>query len=416
MRFIAYNLFLYYHAKTQSRKENNKINPMTHQNHSFDTRSIHVGEEPEYLEGSNNEVVAPIVLSSTFARKKVMNHGRFEYSRTSNPTRLALEKRYASLEQTKYGLSLASGLAAETLLLFTLLKPGDHIIGFDDLYGGTKRLLNQWKEQYDLQVTLVDAAQPSIVEEAIQPRTKLIWLESPTNPLLKVCDIAAIAEIAHRHNLLVIVDNTFLSPYFQNPILLGADIVVHSVTKYIGGHSDVIGGAVMLNNDALFEKLKFNQNALGMIPSPFDCYLVLRGLKTLSLRMERHQSNALAVATYLEKHPKVERVYYPGLPSHPQYALNARQASGYGGMVSFEIKGGEKEAVQFLESLELFTLAESLGGVESLIEHPALMTHSSITQKERELAGIKDSLIRISVGVEDITDLINDLEQAFGNI
>ena len=389
---------------------------MTNQNHSFDTRSIHIGEEPEYLEGSNNEVVAPIYLSSTFARKQVKNHGRFEYSRTSNPTRLALEKRYASLEQTRFGLGLASGLAAETLLLFTLLKPGDHIIGFDDLYGGTKRLLNQWKEQYDLQVTLVDATQPELIEKAIQPRTKLVWLESPTNPLLKVCDIAAISEIAHRNNLLVIVDNTFLSPYFQNPTLLGADIVCHSVTKYIGGHSDVIGGAVMLNDEKLYEKLKFNQNALGMVPSPFDCYLVLRGLKTLSLRMERHQSNAMAIATYLENHTKVERVYYPGLPSHPQFALNATQASGFGGMVSFEIKGGEKEAVQFLESLELFTLAESLGGVESLIEHPALMTHSSITKKERELAGIKDSLIRVSVGVEDKTDLIDDLQQAFERI
>ena len=389
---------------------------MTHTNHSFDTRSIHVGEEPEYLEGSNNEVVAPIVLSSTFARKQVMNHGRFEYSRTSNPTRLALEKRYASLEQTKYGLSLASGVAAESLLLFTLIKPGDHIIGFDDLYGGTKRLFNQWKEQYDLQVSLVDATRPYLIEEAINSRTKLVWLESPTNPLLKVCDIAAISEIAHRHNLLVIVDNTFLSPYFQNPTLLGADIVCHSVTKYIGGHSDAIGGAIMLNDDTLYGKLKFNQNALGMVPSPFDCYLVLRGLKTLSLRMERHQSNAIAIASFLENHPKVERVYYPGLPSHPQYSLNLKQASGFGGMVSFEIKGGEKEAVQFLESLELFTLAESLGGVESLIEHPALMTHSSITKEERELAGIKDSLIRVSVGVEDKNDLIKDLENGFEKI
>ena len=378
---------------------------MTNKNHSFDTRSIHIGEEPEYLEGSNNEVVAPIYLSSTFARKKVKDHGRFEYSRTSNPTRLALEKRYASLEQTRFGLGLASGLAAETLLLFTLLKPGDHIIGFDDLYGGTKRLLNQWTAQYDLQVSLVDATRPELIEKAIQQRTKLIWLESPTNPLLKVCDIAAISEIAHRHNLLVIVDNTFLSPYFQNPILLGADIVCHSVTK-----------AIMLNDEKLYEKLKFNQNALGMVPSPFDCYLVLRGLKTLSLRMERHQSNAMAIATYLENHSKVTRVYYPGLPSNPQFELNRTQASGFGGMVSFEIKGGEKEAVQFLESLELFTLAESLGGVESLIEHPALMTHASITKKERELAGIKDSLIRVSVGVEDISDLLKDLELAFEKI
>lgn len=389
---------------------------MTKENYSFDTRSIHIGEGPEFLEGSKNEVVAPIYLSSTYARKEVKNPGYFQYSRSNNPTRFALEKRYASLERTKYGLGFASGLAAEATLLFTLLNPGDHVIGFDDLYGGTKRLLNQWQEKYNVAVSLVDATQPSLVEEAIQPNTKFIWLETPTNPLLKVCDIAAISEIAHRHHLLVIVDNTFLSPYFQNPAVLGADIVVHSITKYIAGHSDVIGGAIMLNDDQLHEKLKFNQNALGVVPSPFDCYLVLRGLKTLSLRMEKHQSNALAIAEYLEKHPKVDKVYYPGLKSHPQYPLNVKQAKGFGGMISFEIKGGEKEAVTFLESLELFALAESLGGVESLIEHPTLMTHSSITQEEREAAGIKDSLIRVSIGVEDKADLIGDLEQAFGKI
>jgi cystathionine gamma-lyase len=389
---------------------------MTQQNHSFDTRSIHIGEEPVFSEGSNNEVVAPIYLSSTYARKDVKNPGQFQYSRSSNPTRFALEKRYASLEQTTYGLGYASGLAAEAALLFTLLKPGDHVIGFDDLYGGTKRLFNMWKEKYDLRVSLVDATQPHLIEEAILPETRLVWLETPTNPLLKVCDIAAISEIAHRHDLLVIVDNTFLSPYFQNPSALGADIVVHSVTKYIAGHSDVIGGAIMLNDQKLYERLKYNQNALGSVPSPFDCYLVLRGLKTLSLRMDKHQSNAFAIAQYLENHPKVARVYYPGLLSHPQYELNKKQAKGFGGMVSFEIKGGEKEAVAFLESLELFTLAESLGGVESLIEHPALMTHASITLAERELAGIKDSLIRVSIGVEDKADLINDLEQAFKKV
>ena len=389
---------------------------MKKQYYSFDTRSIHIGEKPEFLDGSKNEVVAPIYLSSTYARKEVKNHGQFEYSRSSNPTRFALEKRYASIEQTTYGLGFASGLAAEATVLFTLLKPGDHIIGFDDLYGGTKRLFKQWKDQYNISVSLVDATKPHLVEEAVQPGTKLIWLESPTNPLLKVCDINVISEIAHRHNALVIVDNTFLSPYFQNPSVLGADIVVHSITKYIAGHSDVIGGAIMLNDEELYEKIRFNQNALGAVPSPFDCYLVLRGLKTLSVRMDKHQSNALEIAGYLEGHPKVERVYYPGLQSHPQYSLNLRQAKGFGGMISFEIKGGEKEAVQFLESLELFTLAESLGGVESLIEHPALMTHSSITKKERELAGIKDSLIRVSIGIEDKDDLIADLEQAFNKI
>ena len=389
---------------------------MSHKDFSFDTRAIHVGEGAEFLEGSKNEVVAPIYLSSTYARKEVKNPGFFQYSRSQNPTRFSLEQRYASLEETTYGLGFASGLAAEAAILFALLKPGDHVIGFDDLYGGTKRLFHQWEEKYGITVTLVDASLPKNVEDAILPQTKLVWLESPSNPLLKVCDIKAIADIAHRHQLLVIVDNTFLSPYFQKPAALGADVVVHSITKYIAGHSDVIGGAIMLNDKDLYEKIKFCQNSLGVVPSPFDCYLVLRGLKTLSLRMEKHQSNALAIATYLENHPKVARVYYPGLKSHPQYEIGLRQASGFGGMISFEIAGGEKEAVLFLESLNLFTLAESLGGVESLIEHPALMTHSSITAKERELAGIKDSLIRVSIGVEDKKDLIADLEQAFGLI
>jgi cystathionine gamma-lyase len=389
---------------------------MSHKDHSFDTLTIHVGEGAEFLEGSKNEVVAPIYLSSTYAQKEVKKHGAFQYSRSQNPTRLALEQRYASLEKTGYGLGFASGLAAEATVLFALIKPGDHVIGFDDLYGGTKRLFHLWEEQYNLQVSLVDLTRTELVEGAIRPETKLIWLESPTNPLLRMCDIKAIAGIAHKHNLILVVDNTFLSPYFQNPASLGADIVVHSITKYIAGHSDVIGGAIMLNDETLYKKLKFCQNAIGAVPSPFDCYMVLRGLKTLSLRMEKHQSNAMAVATYLESHPKVARVYYPGLKSHPQYETGLSQASGFGGMVSFEIKGGEKEAVQFLESLELFTLAESLGGVESLIEHPALMTHASITAQEREMAGIKDSLIRVSIGVEDQADLIADLEQAFGRI
>jgi len=389
---------------------------MSHKDFSFDTRAIHIGEMAEFLEGSKNEVVAPIYLSSTYARKEVKNPGFFQYSRSQNPTRFALEQRYASLEKTTYGLGFASGLAAEATLMFALLKPGDHIIGFDDLYGGTKRLFHQWEEKYSLEVSLVDATQVSNVEAAIRPETKLIWLESPTNPLLKVCDIQAISDLARKYNLLVVVDNTFLSPYFQNPAELGADIVVHSITKYIAGHSDVIGGAIMLNDKVLYEKLKFSQNALGVVPSPFDCYLVLRGLKTLSMRMEKHQSNALAIATWLESHPKVAKVYYPGLNSHPQYETGLRQATGFGGMISFEIKGGEKEAVTLLESLQLFTLAESLGGVESLIEHPALMTHASITARERAEAGISDSLVRVSIGCEDKRDLMADLEQAFAKI
>jgi cystathionine gamma-lyase len=318
-----------------------------------------------------------------------------------------------ALEGTQYGLAYASGLAAEAALLFTLLKPGDHIVGFDDLYGGTKRLFRLWKENYNVTHTLVDATHPENIAKAITPATKVVWLETPTNPLLKVSDISAIAQIAHKQGIPLVVDNTFLSPYFQKPALLGADFVVHSVTKYIAGHSDVIGGAIMLNDTGWYEKLKFNQNALGNVPSPFDSYLVLRGLKTLSLRMEKHQSNALAIARFLEAHKDVGRVYYPGLESHPQHELSKKQATGFGGVISFDIKGGEERAVKFLESLELFTLAESLGGVESLIEHPALMTHSSITVEERRLAGISDSLIRVSVGVEDLADLITDLEQGF---
>jgi cystathionine gamma-lyase len=386
---------------------------MSENHYLFNTRSIHVGEEAEFFEGSKGEVVAPIYLSSTYARQKVKDPGYFQYSRCDNPTRFALEKRYASLEQTQYGLAYSSGLAAEAALLFTLLNPGDHIVGFDDLYGGTKRLFNLWKEKYDLQVSLVDDTLPEKVEAAIRPNTKLVWLETPTNPLLKVCDIAAIADIAHRNNILVVVDNTFLSPYFQNPALLGADFVVHSITKYIAGHSDVIGGCIMLNNQEWYDKLKFNQNALGNVPSPFDCYLVLRGLKTLSLRMEKHQSNALAIASFLENHPRVKRVYYPGLASHPQHELSVKQTTGSGGVIAFEIDGDETQAVKFLENLKLFTLAESLGGVESLIEHPALMTHSSLTAEERELAGISETLIRVSIGVEDLDDLQDDLIQAF---
>lgn len=389
---------------------------MSENQYLFDTLSVHVGEDPDFLEGSKHEVVAPIYLSSTYARRKVKHPGYFQYSRSDNPTRFALEKRYASLEQTRYALAYSSGLAAEAALLFTLINPGDHIIGFDDLYGGTKRLFNLWKAKYGVEVSYVDATQPENVNAAIKPNTKLIWLESPTNPLLKVCDISAISEIAHKKNIPVVVDNTFLSPYFQNPALLGADFIIHSVTKYIAGHSDVIGGAVMLNDHEWYKSLKFNQNALGNVPSPFDCYLVLRGLKTLSIRMEKHQSNALAIAGFLENHPQVKRVYYLGLPSHPQYELSKFQSTGFGGIISFEITGGEKQAVKFLENLKLFVLAESLGGVESLIEHPALMTHSSLSPEERGFAGISDSLIRVSVGIEDLKDLQNDLEQAFKKI
>ncbi len=384
----------------------------------FETKAVHVGEEPNLKEGGSGDVVVPIHLSSTFARKEVDKPtGGYEYSRTGNPTRAALEKRLALLEDAEFGLAFASGMAAEATLAITLLKTGDHILAFDDLYGGTRRLFNRvLGPNFKVEVTYVDARNPQDVKEAIQKNTRLIWLESPTNPLMKLCDIAAIAKIAKEANILVVVDNTFLTPYFQKPLLLGADVVVHSTTKYLNGHSDSVGGAIMLSDENLYQQLRFNQNAMGAILSPFDSFLVLRGTKTLAVRMKEHERNALRLADYLEGHRKVKKVNYPGLRSHPQYALAHRQASGYGGMLSFEIEGGLEEAKRFLETVKVFALAESLGGVESLIEHPALMTHASVPKEIREEIGLTDSLIRVSVGIEHIEDLIADFDQAFGKI
>jgi cystathionine gamma-lyase len=383
----------------------------------FETKVIHVGEEPD-LERGSGDVVVPIHLSSTFARKKVDAPTQgYEYSRTGNPTRDALEKRLAALEEAAFGLAFSSGMAAESTLAITLLQTDDHILAFDDLYGGTRRLFNRvLGPNFKVEATYVDARDARNVKEAIQKNTRLIWLESPTNPLMKICDIAAIAKIAREADILVVVDNTFLSPYFQKPLLLGADVVVHSSTKYLNGHSDSVGGAVMLSDRNLYRQLKFNQNAMGAILSPFDSFLVLRGMKTLAIRMREHERNALRLAEYLEKHPGVRKVNYPGLPSHPQYALACRQATGSGGMLSFEIEGGLEEAKRFLENLKLFALAESLGGVESLIEHPALMTHASVPKETREQVGLTDSLIRVSAGIEHIEDLIADLDQAFEKI
>jgi cystathionine gamma-lyase len=383
----------------------------------FETKAVHVGEEPN-LERGSGDVVVPIHLSSTFAREKVNEPTQgYEYSRTGNPTRDALEKRLAVLEDASFGLAFASGMAAESTLAITLLHTGDHVLAFDDLYGGTRRLFNRILDpHFKVEVTYVDARDPRRVKEAIQSNTRLIWLESPTNPLMKICDIAAIAEIAREANILVVVDNTFLTPYFQKPLLLGAHVVVHSSTKYLNGHSDSVGGAVMLSDEDLYRQLKFNQNAMGAILSPFDSFLVLRGIKTLAVRMREHERNSLRLANYLEEHPKVKRVNYPGLKSHPQHALANRQAKGHGGMLSFEIKGGLEESKRFLESVEVFALAESLGGVESLIEHPGLMTHASVPKEIREQVGLTDSLIRVSVGIEHIDDLIADFDQAFKKI
>jgi len=385
--------------------------------YAFSTRSIHAGEEPDFREGASGDVVAPIHLSTTFARKDVdVLTAGYEYSRTLNPTRKALEEKLATLENAKYGLAFSSGLAAETTLALSLLSAGDHVIAFDDLYGGTKRLFNKILNGCGIETTYVDATVPSYIDSEIKTNTKLVWLETPTNPLLKICDINAIAQITKKRGLILVVDNTFLSPYFQNPLDLGADVVVHSSTKYIGGHSDVVGGSVMISDNELYAKIKYKQNAIGAILSPFDCFLTMRGIKTLSLRMEKHNKNALQIAGYLQDHPKVSKVIYPGLKSHPQHILASRQTKGFGGIISFEIAGSREQAKKFSQSLKLFSIAESLGGVESLIELPASMTHASLALSERKKIGISDSLIRISVGIEDIKDLINDVAQGLEKI
>ncbi|MFA5237062.1 MAG: PLP-dependent aspartate aminotransferase family protein [Methanoregula sp.] len=384
----------------------------------FETAAVHAGEDPVLSEGGSGDVVIPIHLASTFARRDVAKPtGGYEYSRSGNPTRGALEKKLAVIENARFGLAFSSGLAAETTVALTLLKKDDHVVSFDDLYGGTRRLFNHvFGENFGIRFSYVDARDAGNVKAAITKKTRFVWLETPTNPLIRLCDIKEIVGIAHDAGAAVIVDNTFASPYFQHPLALGADIVVHSTTKYINGHSDSVGGAVMLSDEDTYQRIKYNQNAAGAILSPFDSFLVARGIKTLALRMERHQKNALSLAKYLEGHEKVSAVYYPGLRSHPQYALAKRQMDGFSGMLSFEIKGGKKAALRFLSALRIFSLAESLGGVESLIEHPASMTHASVPKPEREKVGVKDSLIRVSAGIENTEDLIADLEQAFGKV
>ncbi|HKV86697.1 MAG TPA: cystathionine gamma-synthase [Candidatus Dormibacteraeota bacterium] len=373
----------------------------------FATRALHVGQGPDPATGA---VVQPIHLASTFAQQGVGKHQGFEYSRTGNPTRNALEECLAALEEARHCLAFASGLGAETTLLL-LLNPGDHVVYMEDVYGGTFRLFDKVLKRYGLTFTPVDATDVDRVEQAMTPATRMVWLESPTNPLLRVVDIDAVSEVAHTRGAIVCVDNTFATPYLQQPIHLGADVVVHSSTKYIGGHSDVVGGAIMTSNDDLEKQLRFHQNAVGAVPSPFDCWLLLRGIKTLALRVERQSANAMQVAQALERSQAVRRVYYPGLESHPNRSIASRQMRLFGGMVSFEV-ADEATAFRVLERLKLFTLAESLGAVESLAEHPARMTHASIPAAERQRAGVGDGLIRLSVGVEDAADLIADLESA----
>lgn len=379
----------------------------------FGTRAIHGGQQPDPITGA---VVTPISLATTFVQKSPGLHTGFEYSRTGNPTRAAFEACIASIENAKYGLAFASG-SATTVTIIQSLAAGDHVITIDDVYGGTNRYFNRVAKVHShLEFSFIDFTQDGAFEAAIKPNTKLVWLETPTNPTLKIVDIEAISKVAKQHGITVVVDNTFASPYIQNPLDLGADIVVHSVTKYLGGHSDVVMGVLATSNDALYEKLKFLQNSIGAVPAPFDCYMALRGVKTLHLRMREHSKNAQAVAEFLESHPAVERVIYPGLPSHPQHAIAKKQMRAFGGMITFFLKGGIDESRIFLENLHLFALAESLGAVESLAEHPAIMTHAAVPAEQRKLLGISDNLIRLSVGVEELTDIMGDLKHALHKV
>lgn len=381
----------------------------------FETDAIWEGQKPVISETSFGDVSVPIHLSSTFARRKVFElPGGYEYSRCGNPTRTAYEKCLASLEKGRFCLSTSSGLAAVTVAC-SLLKAGDNIVAFEDIYGGTIRIFNEIINRWGITTAYFDATKPENIKELIKDNTKLVWLESPTNPLLRVCDIKKIADIVKKKNksILIVVDNTFLSPYFQKPLTLGADVVVHSTTKYIGGHSDLIGGAIICNDAQLYEKLKFSHNAIGVNPSPFNDWLALRGLKTLVVRMEKHQENALKIADFLERHPKVKEVFYPGLDSNPYKNISDKQTTGYGGVVSFKIKGTKEDAIKFVESTNIFALAESLGGTEGLIEHPVTMSHSSVPIEQLHKLGITDDLIRISVGIENSEDLISDLQKAF---
>ncbi len=377
----------------------------------FSTKAVHAGVEPDPSTGA---IMTPIFQTSTYVQAAPGDHKGYEYSRTHNPTRTALQNALAELENGKHGLCFASGMASIDAVV-KLLKPGDEVVSTNDLYGGTYRLFTKIFEPFGVKFTFVDMEDPANVAAAITPKTKLVWVETPTNPTLRIVDIAAIAKLTTGKDILLAVDNTFASPYLQNPMDLGADIVMHSVTKFLGGHSDVVMGALVVNDDELAERLAFIQNSCGGTPGPQDCFLVLRGLKTLHLRMERHSTNGRAIAEYLVKHPKVGKVYWPGLESHVNHGVAKRQMRDFGGMMSFTIKGDKQEdAIKFLSSCELFTLAESLGGVESLMGHPASMTHASIPREVRLKSGVTDSLIRLSVGVEDAQDLIADLEQALG--
>ncbi len=378
----------------------------------FETKAIHIGQEPDPSTGA---IIVPIYQTSTYVQKSPGVHKGYEYSRTDNPTRRALQECLASLEEGKYGLAFASGMAAIATVL-TLLKAGDQVVASDDLYGGTYRIFERVYRDYGLDFVYVDASDTKNIARAITKKTRMVWMETPTNPLLKIVDLRAVARIVKRQKAILVVDNTFSTPYLQKPLQLGADIVVHSTTKFLGGHSDVVGGAVITSNRAYYERLKFSQNAVGGVPGPLDCFLVLRGLKTLAVRMEQHEKNARQIVKFLCKHPQVKKVLYPGLPSHPQYRLAKSQMTGFGAVISFLLKSDLAGAKRFLRRLKLFGLAESLGGVESLAEHPAIMTHASLPVSVRKKLGITDNFIRLSVGIENVEDLIEDLKRGFAAV
>jgi cystathionine gamma-synthase/cystathionine gamma-lyase len=376
----------------------------------FETKAIWVGQEADPATGAT---IVPIYQTSTFTQEEVNKHKGYEYSRVGNPTRTALDKCLASLEEGKYGLSFASGLSAEHSIL-SLLRPGDHAVVPEDMYGGTYRLIKEIVEPMNVSFTFTDFTDLNGIASAFRPSTKLVWIETPTNPTLKIFDIQAISDISHKNNAIVVVDNTFMSPFFQKPLLLGADIVVHSTTKYINGHSDLIGGAVILNDSALYKKILLVQKSVGAIPSPFDSWLTLRGLKTLAVRMRQHEENAFKVARFLKQQPSVTEVFYPGLETHPGHLIAKKQMTGFGGVVSFKLKGGLEECNAFFRKLKIFQLADSLGGVESLANYSALMTHDYFPAELRKKIGVTDNLIRLSVGIENIDDLVEDLNQALG--
>ncbi len=382
-------------------------------NLAFATRAIHGGQAPDPTTGA---IMMPIYATSTYVQDSPGVHKGFEYSRTQNPTRFAYERCVAGLENGAHGFAFASGMAA-TATVLELLESGSHVVAMDDLYGGTRRLFERVRRKSaGLDFIYADLSKPGALEAAITPETRLIWVETPTNPLLRLVDLAEVAKVGRARRITTVIDNTFASPFVQRPLELGIDLVMHSATKYLNGHSDVVNGVVAIGpNEALRERLAFLQNSIGAVAGPFDSFLALRGLKTLAIRMERHCASAQKIAAWLERHPKIARVYYPGLASHPQHALAKRQMPGFGGMISAEIKGGLDAARRFLERTQLFALAESLGGVESLIEHPAIMTHASVPPEVRQQLGIGDGLVRLSVGIEDVNDLIADLEEALAS-